>query len=108
MRKNPGEPMRTVRRWALIASLLVAVATTACIPVDTADAQQLAIDFEAVDLAGNPFRGLDLHGKWVLLDFWAVWCAPCMDAFPKLNGLVGQLDPGEFEIVGMTVYSGTP
>ena len=29
----------------------------------------------------------NLEGKVVVLDFWATWCKPCVNAFPKLNEL---------------------
>ena len=28
-----------------------------------------------------------LHGKVVLLDFWASWCSPCLKSFPWMNEL---------------------
>lgn len=68
--------------------------------------QPLAIDFEAVDLEGRPFHGIDLKGRIVLLDFWAVWCAPCLDAFPKLTALARDLEDEPFELVGLALYSG--
>jgi thiol-disulfide isomerase/thioredoxin len=31
-----------------------------------------------------------LKGKAVVLEFWATWCAPCVEAFPHLNRLVEE------------------
>jgi thiol-disulfide isomerase/thioredoxin len=72
----------------------------------SAPTELLAIDFAAVDLDGQPFRGIDLKGRIVLLDFWAVWCPPCLDAFPKLTKLARDLEGEPFELVGIALYSG--
>ena len=29
----------------------------------------------------------DLHGKWVVINYWADWCPPCIKEIPELNKL---------------------
>src|ERR1700733_364619 len=36
----------------------------------------------------NPKVNLsDFKGKYIILDFWATWCAPCVSSFPKMDSL---------------------
>lgn len=45
----------------------------------------VAPDFTAEDLEGNEFKLSDFKGKYVFLDFWATWCAPCIADLPYLR-----------------------
>jgi cytochrome c biogenesis protein CcmG/thiol:disulfide interchange protein DsbE len=43
----------------------------------------------------------DMRGKFVLLDFWATWCAPCRRSIPELNALANKFKD-RLVVVGLT------
>jgi len=51
---------------------------------------------------GTPVTADSLKGKVVLLDFWAIWCGPCIATFPHLNSMYDEFHSRGLEIVGVT------
>lgn len=47
---------------------------------------------------------LDTKGKVVLLDFWALWCGPCINTFPHLKHLTEEYGDQGFQVLGVTRY----
>jgi thiol-disulfide isomerase/thioredoxin len=47
----------------------------------------MAIDFSLPQLHGDVVSVSDYRGKWVVLNYWATWCAPCRKEIPDLSAL---------------------
>jgi len=72
------------------------------IKVRCVQAGQVAPDFEARTLDGQPLKLSELRGKVVLLDFWATWCGPCVAELPALKKLHDRYKDEGFTIVGVS------
>jgi thiol-disulfide isomerase/thioredoxin len=65
----------------------------------------------AAPLFDAPLRTLDgapaslaaYRGKFLVLNIWAVWCAPCRAELPSLDRLSRALDPGIFAVAGVSI-----
>ena len=45
----------------------------------------------------------DLHGKVVILDFWATYCPPCIEEIPHLKELQTKYGADKLQVIGLHV-----
>jgi peroxiredoxin len=63
----------------------------------------MAPDFEQTDTLGHPVRLSSFRGKYVLLDFWASWCAPCRQENPGIVQVYNKFKGKNFTIIGISL-----
>jgi len=59
--------------------------------------------FTLADGEGVPVAVERYDGRLVLVNFWATWCAPCVEEMPMLSELQRQHDKSKFQIVGIAI-----
>jgi len=47
-------------------------------------AQAEPVDFDLPDMNGMKHKLSDYQGKWVVVNYWATWCPPCLSEIPEL------------------------
>jgi len=92
-------------------------ATSGYLQVRDRGAQMALIGQPAPDISvktwikGGPVTLEDLRGRVALLEFWATWCKPCQEMFPKLKQLHEEATERGLEIIAITrhylAYGGT-
>jgi len=66
-----------------------------------------AAGFSLEDTQGNTHRLEDYRGKWVLVNFWATWCPPCLSEIPELSILHDTHKDKDLVVIGIAIDSGS-
>ncbi|MFK8068948.1 MAG: peroxiredoxin family protein [Gammaproteobacteria bacterium] len=60
-----------------------------------------ATDFTLPDINENIVNFSDHKGKYILVNFWAIWCPPCVKEFPSMQTLYENLKDENLEIIAV-------
>lgn len=88
--------MSTVKRC------LIAIALTCGAPVGATEPGLPAPAF-ALEGPAGPVRLAAYPGKYIYLDFWASWCAPCKRSFPWMGELQKRYGEAGLQVVAINV-----
>ncbi|MER8474786.1 TlpA disulfide reductase family protein [Mesorhizobium sp. M1163] len=100
-----------------LAMVLIGMLLAFSLPVAAAEPPQNFVVHEAPapvpeisfeDGNGKPKTLADFHGKVVLLNIWATWCAPCRKEMPTLDRLQAKLGGPDFEVVALSMDRAGP
>jgi len=101
---------RTVASFAVVAIAAAALGlyfanwrTDSKLPFARASGAKAMPELTFEDANGKPHTLADFRGKFVLLNVWATWCAPCREEMPALDRLQAQLAGERFQVVALSV-----
>ena len=80
---------------------LLHVLLAACLLLATSSAA--AHEFAFKDMQGQEQRLSDYRGKWVLVNFWAMWCPPCLEEIPGLISLHNAHKDTDLVVIGIAL-----
>ncbi len=62
-----------------------------------------AFEFKFADTDGKMVKMSDFRGKYVFIDVWATWCAPCNINIPYLNKIEEELEGKNIAFVSISI-----
>jgi thiol-disulfide isomerase/thioredoxin len=79
---------------SLLKNILIPMSLTvivlASLPATATYETEEPIDFTLERLGGGALSLSDFRGEWVVVNYWATWCAPCRKEMPELSELHAQ------------------
>jgi peroxiredoxin len=100
---------RTAKWWCYALVMIVCLAFLGCnVERQGLGPGENAPKFTLTSLSGDEVSLESLAGNYVLVNFWAAWCAPCVEEMPQLQELAEQLKDLPFKVVTIAEDEAVP
>lgn len=91
-------------RWIFAAGLIAVSFALPAAESDTSVAgSRTAPGFELPAIDGSVYRLSDFRGRYLLVNFWAVWCSPCRLEMPSMQRAYQRLKSDGFDMIAIHV-----
>lgn len=94
IKKAPTNPNTDMIRKIFLSLLVTLLFVTAAAQAE---------GFRFQDTQGKTHTLSGYRGKWVLVNFWATWCPPCLDEIPELTALHDRHKDKTLVVIGVAV-----
>lgn len=90
----------------LVRSLFIALLLAGSAHAATPTASTAVLELELPTLDGKQFKLADQRGQWVVVNYWATWCGPCIKEMPELDALDAARQ--DVVVIGLAFEETTP
>lgn len=96
--------------YGVVAIVFVAIGVffanhhTSTVPAQ-GDAVSRLFSYTMNDTAGRPQALAQWKDKLLVVNFWATWCAPCVEEMPELSELQPEIAASKIQIIGIGIDS---
>ena len=103
---NNGQPFVTLAQLVRYEQVKLSIDdprfASAMTRLESDDEARQHANFTLSDLNGKTWTLQDLHGKVVVVNFWATWCPPCRKEMPDLEALYQRFAPKGLVILAIS------